>query len=66
MVWIRGVPSVVLAAVEEGGVARWAGRLEVKGEEASVCCCCVTITAESKGELEVTGRVTPPPLPPPP
>ena len=65
VVCISGVPSVVLAAVEDG-MARWLGRLEVKGEEPSVCCCCVTITADNRGELEVTGNeeeATPPPPP---
>ena len=64
MVWMRGVPSAVLAAVEARGVVIWPGRLEVKGEGArGACCCCVTITADSRGELEVIGSVDPPVAP---
>lgn len=54
---MRGVPSAVLATVDDG-VGMWGGAwggamLEVKGPRD---CCWVTITADSKGELEVTGR----------
>ncbi len=63
VVCMSGVPRTVLAAMAEEGAVRCEERLDVKGEEPSVCCCCLTITAESRGELEVTGSAELPTAP---
>ena len=55
-VWIRGVPSVVIAAVVAAGIVRWAGTppLDPNAGAGPRDCCCVT--AASSGEFEVVGR----------